>query len=384
MPTAFRNTILLMAGAAAGLLAAPAPAQDRQADACADAVQGQVAWNYEGNRNWASNNIERLCAGAGDTTQPAHCFERVMHGGVNWGGGVRWKWENALDLCRGTHDADGTIDCFESRIGDGLGWRRAIAACRWDTPTETAARRIDDGDPPEREARRVESTHHQGESHRVSVGEGESSTTATDMMRETRAETGDDWGRIRADSGLCLTLNVFDRPTSRKKKIKKAFKKMFDPREHAKTMAGAAGAGLVFGPGGPELVHSIQALRQAKKVSEGWQGDLRHGMGVTLLECGAVDAKYQAFRRDGYFFEARSGHCFKGKQGQADENGGRVQLGGCKNQQRTAWYVNGGEFRNGKGKCLDVHAPDRDKEGARVQLWDCNGAPQQRWTYTGD
>ena len=124
-------------------------------------------------------------------------------------------------------------------------------------------------------------------------------------------------------------------------------------------------------------------MRQAKKVSESWQGDLKHGTGMTLLECGSVDDKFQAFRREGRHLVVASGHCLHAKQGQARDDGGRVQLGNCTRKQRGAWYLNGKELKNGKGQCLDVHRPDLNKEGARIQLWSCNSQPQQRWTYTG-
>ncbi|MDQ3938836.1 MAG: hypothetical protein M3253_09190, partial [Chloroflexota bacterium] len=75
---------------------------------CQDAVQGKIAWNYSGSTTWAPNNVERLCRGASDD-QPARCFQRVMHGGINWGGGTRWEWQNAIDLCEGTADANATI-----------------------------------------------------------------------------------------------------------------------------------------------------------------------------------------------------------------------------------------------------------------------------------
>lgn len=125
-------TTALVAATLAAALAVPAPASAQPAPDCADAVQGEVAWNYEGDTRWASSNVARLCRGAKDSPEPARCFERVMHGGVSWGGGTRWQWENALALCRGTRDADATVRCFNRRIDADVGWREAIEACRWD------------------------------------------------------------------------------------------------------------------------------------------------------------------------------------------------------------------------------------------------------------
>jgi hypothetical protein len=408
------------AGVTGGLQAQPAP---ESSQVCRQAVQDNIAWNYKGDKHWAESNIKELCAGAEDSIQPARCFEHAMHGGLDWGGGTRWQWKNALALCKGTRSAKRTIVCFEDQIMAEHHWRQAIDECQRNTvpagrvaeepsKPEVRARREDGPETPRVKARRVESSDGEQKASDALVtqmqdaddsdGSRRGSSRRPDItdalvtqMQAEDEDSGDrkavdwneyknrEWGYIKASSGLCLTMNVFDQPSGRKKKVKKAFKKMFDPREHAKAMAGAAGAGLVFGPGGPELAHSIQALRQAKKVSESWQGDLRQGTGVTLLECGSVEDKYQGFRRDGRFFVVASGLCLKGKQGQAAKNGGRVQIGKCKRQKRSAWYVNGKELSNGKNKCLDVHRPQLNKEGARVQLWDCNGQPQQRWTFTG-
>ena len=62
---------------------------------CADLAQGQIAWDYEGNKDWNSDNVQNLCRGTSNPTEPPRCFDRVMHGGINWGGGMfrlSWKW----------------------------------------------------------------------------------------------------------------------------------------------------------------------------------------------------------------------------------------------------------------------------------------------------
>ena len=96
---------------------------------CASRIQNRIAWDYEGNKRWADGNIQRLCRGAETSAEPATCFQRVMHGGVNWGGGTRWQWQNAIDLCEGTTDAARTIACFQRRIRAGEQWSAAIRAC---------------------------------------------------------------------------------------------------------------------------------------------------------------------------------------------------------------------------------------------------------------
>lgn len=97
---------------------------------CADAVQGKIAWNDSGSTGWKSENIEKLCRGAENSVEPAHCFDRVMHGGINWGGGTHWKWQNALELCGGSTNSNATLNCFQSQIKAGRAWKDAIKACR--------------------------------------------------------------------------------------------------------------------------------------------------------------------------------------------------------------------------------------------------------------
>ncbi|MGH9461909.1 MAG: PASTA domain-containing protein [Vicinamibacteria bacterium] len=98
-------------------------------DRCYELVQGEIAWDYKGNKDWDPANVMRLCQGTSRAAEPGLCFERVMHGGIDWGGGTQWEWTNALDLCQGTNDATGTVDCFEGEIGRGRGWPEAIRAC---------------------------------------------------------------------------------------------------------------------------------------------------------------------------------------------------------------------------------------------------------------
>ncbi len=111
------------------LKTAPKTAPISRPQACANAVQGKIAWDYNGNKQWGQGNIDRLCAGATNSIEPAQCFDRVMHGGVNWGGGTQWSWTNAIDLCEGSTNANATIACFETAIHNGADWRNAIHEC---------------------------------------------------------------------------------------------------------------------------------------------------------------------------------------------------------------------------------------------------------------
>lgn len=108
------------------LLAAPQPtfAQSQ----CVRATQNKVAWDYKNSKKWAQGNLNRLCKGANNAA-PSRCFQRVMHGKVNYGGGSKWKWENAIDLCEQSTNANQTINCFKGKIRAGLKWKQAIAKC---------------------------------------------------------------------------------------------------------------------------------------------------------------------------------------------------------------------------------------------------------------
>jgi len=98
--------------------------------ACHEAVQGHIAWDYQGHMRWQDANLGRLCMGAGQSTEPAHCFETAMHGSAERGEKSGWHWRFALELCTGTPDAEATIGCFESAVAQGSGWSDAIESCR--------------------------------------------------------------------------------------------------------------------------------------------------------------------------------------------------------------------------------------------------------------
>lgn len=110
-------------------IAAPAAAQP---ETCAERVQGRIAWDYAGSRQWQPANLERLCPGAEESAAPAECFQEVMHGGVEHGHGTRWRWQDALDLCAGTLDAAASVGCFRNQVAAGRTQEQAIETCRWD------------------------------------------------------------------------------------------------------------------------------------------------------------------------------------------------------------------------------------------------------------
>lgn len=133
-----RSSVLAPAALALllALPAAPLAAQDRPT--CADAVQGKIAWNDAGATRWNPRNVERLCAGAEGSREPAACFRRVKHGDLPGPGDGDWSWQEALELCRGTQSASTTVRCYEERRRAGGGGTAAVEACRW----EALSRRV--------------------------------------------------------------------------------------------------------------------------------------------------------------------------------------------------------------------------------------------------
>ena len=99
-------------------------------DYCSSAIQNKIAWDYKGSKKWNVANIKSLCGNV-KSAEPAKCFNRVMHGGVNWGGGTNWKYQNAMNLCRESRNASKTIACFTSQNKKAKGqWQRSINVCR--------------------------------------------------------------------------------------------------------------------------------------------------------------------------------------------------------------------------------------------------------------
>ncbi|NOR68740.1 MAG: hypothetical protein GQ532_03435 [Methylomarinum sp.] len=96
---------------------------------CIAQVENKISWDYKGNKRWGAKNLSRLCRGEEGSIEPASCFDKVMHGGINWGGGTQWKWQNAINLCEGVTNANATIRCFQGEIKRGKIWQNAITTC---------------------------------------------------------------------------------------------------------------------------------------------------------------------------------------------------------------------------------------------------------------
>lgn len=133
-----------------------------QEAACFDAVQGDVPWNQGGSTNWATSNVERLCAGTPDPEATIACFSRgieehndwrraitectyvaptakleddcfeLVQGRVAWDqdGSTNWSASNVNALCADTPNPLATIACFSRGIADGDTWQAATAECK--------------------------------------------------------------------------------------------------------------------------------------------------------------------------------------------------------------------------------------------------------------
>lgn len=123
------GAVPLIALATALFVLAVVPAQAAQT-ACANSVQGRIAWAGAKNTSWAAANLAALCKGAEASTEPGKCFKRVMSGTVNFGGGTNWNPSNALKLCVGALDANARVTCFEGKIAQGIAWATAIDRCK--------------------------------------------------------------------------------------------------------------------------------------------------------------------------------------------------------------------------------------------------------------
>jgi hypothetical protein len=119
--------VVVSAGAFLG--ASPASALTTAEQQCVNNVQGNIAWNYSGNTAWAAINVNNLCIGTNNPTQPGKCFEKAMFGGTKWGNGTTWTWQNALALCKGTNNANTQINCYKQRLSFGMGSKKAVESC---------------------------------------------------------------------------------------------------------------------------------------------------------------------------------------------------------------------------------------------------------------
>lgn len=155
---------------------APAARGGSEEQRCMGMVDGQVAWDRNGSRDWQPRNIAALCAGATNAEARISCFENRIAAGEAWdtaipacaaddsdggGGGVQsspasspeaqkckallqdqvpWQvaptierhWSDAdlSALCEGTQNAPATVRCFQQKFWENDDKDDAIARCR--------------------------------------------------------------------------------------------------------------------------------------------------------------------------------------------------------------------------------------------------------------
>ncbi|MBV8030277.1 MAG: hypothetical protein JO035_02085 [Betaproteobacteria bacterium] len=61
----------------------------QQEQECFAAVQGNVAWDKAGNKNWQPGNVQRLCRGVTDVGARINCFSAQIKANVQWGEAIR-------------------------------------------------------------------------------------------------------------------------------------------------------------------------------------------------------------------------------------------------------------------------------------------------------
>lgn len=75
------------------------------------------------------------------------------------------------------------------------------------------------------------------------------------------------------------------------------------------------------------------------------------------------------------------GRCVDIAPDKARQNGTRVQIWTCNDNDFQRWKYEFGRLKNASGKCLDVNGPELGQDGARIQIWDCNSAQNQQWIF---
>jgi hypothetical protein len=120
-------------GLLALLLASPAAmAQETAAErACADALQGKVAWNQQGDTGWAPGNLRRLCQGTTDPAATVNCFRAQVRAHNDWARGINACQAGAAPApAAETTGRNVTIVAF-GQGGQRLGQFRQVAPRLW-------------------------------------------------------------------------------------------------------------------------------------------------------------------------------------------------------------------------------------------------------------
>lgn len=98
---------------------------------CFNLIQNKIAWDYSGHKSWSSANINALCKGTTNASQPPNCFSRAMFNGSQWGkkSSHNMTWQLASQLCTGTNNSNQKIDCLKQKISQNQTLNASISAC---------------------------------------------------------------------------------------------------------------------------------------------------------------------------------------------------------------------------------------------------------------
>lgn len=134
-------TLIAVAGviALAVYLLTP-PAFTTEERACADYIQGRIAWNDDGNTRWTESSLKDLCQGTERPVQPGLCFSNIRNIPLERGTEVQQDWKNAVALCTGTNDAQDRISCYREETANNRHFRDAIETCATSEPIAIAGR----------------------------------------------------------------------------------------------------------------------------------------------------------------------------------------------------------------------------------------------------
>jgi hypothetical protein len=83
---------------------------------CHRLVQGNVAWNDDGDTNWTQRKLNLLCGKTTNPTQPLLCFDRLFHGRGTWDQIIKRDWRRAAQLCSATASVRQTMQCVMEGI----------------------------------------------------------------------------------------------------------------------------------------------------------------------------------------------------------------------------------------------------------------------------
>lgn len=127
------HLVLRLLSACALMLASlSAHAQGTAAEqACADALQGKVAWNQQGTRSWDPNNLRRLCQGTANPAATVACFQAEIRNHNDWSRAIGACQAAAAPAASGANGRNVGVVVFGQAGGQRLGTYRQVAPRQW-------------------------------------------------------------------------------------------------------------------------------------------------------------------------------------------------------------------------------------------------------------